>query len=66
MVDQQVPIVAIKQMLLYRHHMAPKFTEDQPRELKRFFEELANLFGPVNIVTDADKSDSLIRRGGHV
>ena len=55
MADQQVPMAAIKQMPLYRHHMAPKFTEDQPRELKRFFEELENLFGPANIVMDMDK-----------
>ena len=55
MADQQVAIAAIKQMPLYRHHTAPKFTEDQPRELKRFFEELAIFFGPANIVMDADK-----------
>ena len=41
--------------------MAPKFTEDQQRELKRFFEELANLFGPANIVTDADKKSQTVQ-----
>ena len=56
----QVPMAAIKQMLSYRHHTAPKFTEDQLRELKRFFEELANLFGPVNIVTDVDKKSQTV------
>ena len=61
MADQQVPMVAIKQMPSYKHHMAPKFTEDQLRELKRFFEELANLFGPVNIVTNADKESQTVQ-----
>ena len=45
-------ITAYRQMLSYRHHMAPKFTKDWPRKLKRFFKELANLFGPANIVMD--------------
>ena len=61
MVEQQVAIAAIKQMLSYRHYTAPKFTEDQPRELKRFFEELANLFGPVNIVTNMDKKSQTVQ-----
>lgn len=56
MADQQQAIapVAVKQMLSYRHHTALKFSEDQPCELKRFFEELGNLFGPANITVDAD------------
>jgi hypothetical protein len=42
MAEQNMVIGAVRQMLLYRHHTAPKFTGDQPRELKRFFKELAN------------------------
>ena len=61
MADQQVTIAAYKQMPSYRHHTAPKFTEDQPREFKKFFEELANLFGPANIVMDADKKSQPVR-----
>ena len=48
-------VVAVRQMPSYRHHTTPKFSEDQPRELRRFFEELANLFGPANITPEADK-----------
>ena len=48
-------VVVVRQMLSYRHHTAPKFSKDQPRELRRFFEELANLFGLANIMTEVDK-----------
>ena len=48
-------VAVVRQMPSYRHHTAPKFSEDQPREFRRFFEELANLFGPANITTEADK-----------
>ena len=47
--------VNVKQMPSYQHHTVPKFSEDQPHELRRFFEELANLFGPSNIMMEADK-----------
>ena len=60
MVEQQIAIVAIKKTPSYKHHTAPKFTKDQLRELKRFFEEFANLFGPANIVTDADKKSQTV------
>ena len=60
MADQQVAITAYRQMLSYRHYMAPKFTKDQLRELKRFFKELANLFGPANIVMDGDKKSQTV------
>ena len=60
MAEQNVAIGAVRQMPSYRHHTAPKFTEDQPRELKRFFKELANLFGPANIVTDAEKKSQMV------
>ena len=55
--QENVPqaVVVVRQMLSYRHHTAPKFSKDQPRELRRFFEELANLFSPANITTEADK-----------
>jgi len=39
----------------------PKFSEDQPRELRRFFKELAKLFGPANITTKADKKAQTVR-----
>ena len=45
-------VVAVRQMPSYQHHTAPKISKDQPWELRRFFEEL---FGPVNITTEADK-----------
>ena len=48
-------VAAVRQMPSSRHHTAPKSFEDQPWELRRFFEELANLFGPANITTEADK-----------
>jgi len=48
-------VAAVRQMLSYRHHTAPKVSEDQPQELRRFFEELATLFSPVNITTEGDK-----------
>ena len=48
-------VVAVRQMPSYWHHTVPKISEDQPWELRRFFEELANLFGLVNITTEADK-----------
>ena len=48
-------VVAVRQMPSYWHHTVPKFSEDQPWELRRFFEELANLFGPANITTETDK-----------
>jgi hypothetical protein len=34
---------------------APKFTPDAPRELQRYFKELELLFGPAQIVDDAEK-----------
>ena len=59
MADEQENVVqavaAVRQMLSYRHHTAPKFSKDQPRELRRFFGVLANIFGPANITTEADK-----------
>src|SRR6202790_4911900 len=61
MAEQNVAIWAVRQMPSYRHHTAPKFMEDQPRELKRFFEELANLFGPANITTDSEKKSQTVR-----
>ena len=54
-------VAAVRQMPSYRHHTAPKFSEDQPRELRRFFEELANSFGPANITTEADKKAQTVR-----
>ena len=48
-------VVAVKQMPSYQHHTAPKISKDQLCELRRFFEELENLFGPANITTEADK-----------
>ena len=48
-------VAVVRQMLSYRHHTVSKFSEDQLCELRRFFEELANLFGPANITTEADK-----------
>jgi hypothetical protein len=61
MAEQNMAIGAVRQMPSYRHHTAPKFTEDQPRELKRFFEELANLFGPANIIADSEKKSQTVR-----
>jgi hypothetical protein len=61
MAEQNGTIGAVRQMPSYRHHTAPKFTEDQPRELKRFFEELANLFGPANITADSEKKSQTVR-----
>ena len=65
MADEQKNVAqavgVVRQMLSYRHHIAPKFSQDQPRELRRFFEELANLFGPANITTEADKKVQTVR-----
>src|ERR1700682_3982114 len=65
MADQQLALqpaaVSAKQMLSSRHHTAPKFSEDQPQELRRFFEELGNLFGPANITTDEEKKAQAVR-----
>ena len=54
-------VVAVRQMLSYRHHTVPKLSEDQPRALRRFFEELGNLFGLANITTKADKKVQTVR-----
>ena len=55
MADQQPAAAPVKQMPSYRHHTPPKSSEDQPRGLKRFFEELSSLFGPANVTTDGEK-----------
>ena len=59
MTDEQEIVVqgvaVVRQMPSYQYYTAPKLSEDQPRELRRFFEGLANLFGLVNITTEADK-----------
>jgi hypothetical protein len=44
-----------------RHHTAPKFSSDQPRELQRYFEELNNLFGPAGITEDVEKKSQTVR-----
>jgi hypothetical protein len=49
------------QMPSLRHHTAPKFSLEQPMELKRFFEELTNLFRPAGITTDAEKKSQTVR-----
>ena len=65
MADQQPAAVqapvTVKQMPSSRHHTALKFSEDQPCELRRFFEELGNLFGPANITTDVDMKEQAVR-----
>ena len=62
MEDQEPAAAApVKQMPSYRPHTAPKFSEDQPRELKRFFEELSSLFGPANVTTDGEKKAQMVR-----
>ena len=48
-------VAVVRQMPSYQHHTAPKISENQLHELKRFFEKLANLFGPANITMGADK-----------
>ena len=61
MEDQQPAAAApVKQMPSYWHHTALKFSEDQPRELKRFFEELSSLFGPANVTTDGEKKGQTV------
>ena len=64
MADKQEIVVqgvaAVRQMPSYQHHTVPKISEDQPHELRRFFEELANLFGPANITVEADKKAQTI------
>jgi hypothetical protein len=54
-------VAAVRQIPSHRHHTVPKFSEDQPRELRRFFKELAKLFGPANITTKADKKAQTVR-----
>jgi hypothetical protein len=46
MAEQNMAIGVVRQMPSYRHHTAPKFTEDQSRELKRFFEEFTSGIPP--------------------
>jgi hypothetical protein len=61
MAEQNMAAGPVRQMPSYRHHTAPKFMEDQPRELKRFFEELASfLFSPTNISTDTEKKNQTV------
>jgi hypothetical protein len=43
------------------HSSAPKFTPDVPRELQRYFKELELLFGPAQIVDDAEKKKHACR-----
>jgi hypothetical protein len=40
---------------------APKFTPDAPRELQRYFKELELLFGPAQIINDAEKKKHACR-----
>ena len=44
-----------------RHHTAPKFSAEQPRELKRYFEELENLMSQAGITADAEKKKQAVR-----
>jgi hypothetical protein len=43
------------------HSTAPKFSPDQPRELRRYFLELENLFPGAGITTDAVKKEQACR-----
>jgi hypothetical protein len=43
------------------HGSAPKFTPDVPRELQRYFKELGLLFGPAQIVDNAEKKKHACR-----
>jgi hypothetical protein len=42
-------------MLPRGHGFAPEFTPDVPREFQHYFKELELLFGPAQIVDDAEK-----------
>ena len=44
-----------------RHHTAPKFSAEQPRELKHYFEELENLMSQAGITADAEKKKQAVR-----
>jgi hypothetical protein len=48
-------------MLPRGHGSTPKFTPDVPRELQRYFKELELLFGPAQIVDDAEKKKHACR-----
>jgi hypothetical protein len=48
-------------MLPRGHGSAPKFTPNAPRELQCYFKELELLFGPVQIVDDAEKKKHTCR-----
>ena len=44
-----------------RHHTAPKFSVEQPRELKHYFKELKNLMSQAGIMADAEKKKQAVR-----
>jgi hypothetical protein len=46
--------MATPSMLTRGHTTAPKFSPDQPRELRRYFEELEVLFGSCNITAEPE------------
>jgi hypothetical protein len=48
-------------MLPRGHGSTPKLTPDVPRELQRYFKELELLFGPAQIVDDAEKKKHACR-----
>jgi hypothetical protein len=48
-------------MLPRGHSSAPKFPPDIPRELQRYFKELELLFGPAQIVNNAEKKKHTCR-----
>jgi hypothetical protein len=53
--------VVIPTMPARNHSTAPKFRSDQPRELRRYFDELGHLFGNCQINSDEDKKKYAVR-----
>jgi hypothetical protein len=53
--------VVIPTMPACNHSTAPKFRPDQPRELRRYFDELRHLFGNCQINSDKDKKKYAVR-----
>ena len=44
-----------------RYHTVPKFSAQQPRELKHYFEELENLMSQAGITADMEKKKQAVR-----
>ncbi|KAF8227939.1 hypothetical protein L208DRAFT_1294204 [Tricholoma matsutake] len=44
-----------------RHHTAPHFVEEEPRELRKYFVELETLLANAQIADDAKKKKQVIR-----